>query len=50
MGLDFISHEWLMRITGVWFLTSLGIAIYYAIQKQFASHRRYIYRHIASGK
>jgi len=49
MGLDFISHDWLMRVAAAWFTFTLILAVYYARQKQFAAHRRFIYRHIASG-
>lgn len=50
IGLEFISHVWLMRLTGAWFVITMLLAVYFARKKQFAAHRRFIYRHIASGK
>lgn len=49
LGFDFVPHEPLMLLAGMWFTVTILAAVYFARRKQYSKHRCFIYRHIASG-
>ncbi len=44
-----VPHEPVFRVVGGWFAFTISIAAYYATQKKFETHRRWILRHVGAG-
>ena len=44
-----VPHEPVFRMVGVWFLITISMAVYCAMQNKFQEHRKWILRHVASG-
>jgi len=49
LGFGFLNHHLVMRLMGVWFLTTLAVAVLAARRRDFVTHRKWIYRHVGSG-